>query len=242
MAKRDFHSQLIGIIQKSHRMVLNYINSLSGGERSAGGTWEVWAPKDQLSHITYWERRAVELLSYVSRGQIPPKYPDYEECNRLNFEETRDKPVEMLLREYESVQESIGQVLKRFTEEDLRVVGKHPSNKETTLLAYILNNYYSHSLTHVTDGYLKLGDTTRVDRLADQMVTDILSLDDSPRNHGTTLYNRACFYALTGNNQKALETLRQSMVSRPDLKQWAKEDTDLAGLRDDPEFIALLAD
>lgn len=242
MAKNDFHSQLRDIIQKSQRVVMDYMNSLSEGERSASGTWETWAPKDQLSHITYWQRRGVEFLSYVSRGQNPPKYPPYEECNRLNFEETKDKPVEMLLREYKAVQESLGEVLKRFTEEDLRALGKHPFDKEATLLGYILHNHYSHNLTHVVDGYLKLGDTAAVDLLADQMVTDILSLDDSPRSRGTTIYNRACFYALAGSRNKALESLRESMVYRPDLKQWAKEDTDLVSLRDDPEFIALLAD
>lgn len=242
MAKNDFHAQLMGVLQKPHRTMMNFMNSLSEAERSAAGTWENWAPKDQLSHITYWNRRAVECLAYVSRGQTPPKYPHYEECNRLNFDETKDKPVEMLLRETEAVQESLILVLKRFTEDDLRTTGKHPFNKEATLLEYVLHNFYSHVLTHVTDAYLKLGDTKTVDRAADQMVTDILSLDDSPRSRGTVLYNRACFYALTGNKPQALEFLKQGIEHRSDLKQWAKEDPDLISLRDEPQFIALLAD
>lgn len=241
MAKKDFNAQLANVLHRSHRSVMNFMDALSHAERSAPGTWENWAPKDQLAHITYWNRRAVEFLSYVSRGQNPPKYPNYEECNRLNFDETKDKPVEMTMREAEAVQESLALVLKRFTEADLRAIGKHPYNPEGTLLEYILHNYYSHVITHVTDAYLKLGDTRAVDRAADQMVTDILSLDDSPRSRGTVLYNRACLYALTGNRPKALEFLKQGIEHRPDLKSWAQEDADLANLREDPQFTALLA-
>lgn len=242
MTKIDFHAQLHKILQNSRRMVMDYLHSLSEVERGSSGTWEVWAPKDHLSHINYWERRVVEMLSYLSRGQNPPVYPHYEECNRQNFDETTDKTVEALIREFEGVQGSIALVLNRFSEEDLRTVGKHPFDKETTLLAYIIGNYYSHPLTHLADAYLKLGDATIVNRLGDQMVRDILSLDDSPRMRGTVLYNRACLFALTGKGTQALENLRQSIGYRPDLKQWAKDDTDLASLREMPEFIALITD
>ena len=41
---------------------------------------------------------------------------------------------------------------------------------------------------------------------------------------------------------QALENLRQSIGYRPDLKQWAKDDTDLASVREMPEVIALITD
>src|SRR5574340_514732 len=241
MVKKDFNAQLSNVLHRSHRAVRDFMNALRHAERSAPGTWENWAPKDQLAHITYWNRRGVEFLSYVFRGQNPPEYPHYEECNRLNFDETQNKPVEMLMREAEAVHESLVLAVKRFTEADLRAIGKNPHNKDATLLEYILHTNYSHAITHVADAYLKLGDTRAVDRAADQMVTDILSLDDSPRSSGTVLYNRACLYALSGNKPKALDSLKQGFEHRPDLKPWAKEDTDLVGLREEPEFITLVA-
>jgi len=242
MAKQDFHSQLSTVLHRSHLAMMNFMNALSQAERSAPGTWENWAAKDQLAHVTYWNRRGVEFLSYVFRGQEPPKYPHYEECNRLNFDETKDKPVEMIMRDAKAVQGSLELVLKRFTEEDLRTPGKNPNNKEGALLEYVLHSYYSHVITHVADAYLKLGDTQAVDRVADQMVTDILSLDDSPRSRGTVLYNRACLYALSGNKTQAFEYLERGITHRPDLKQWAKEDSDLVSLRDEPKFTSLLAE
>ncbi|MRR31467.1 hypothetical protein EG834_14345, partial [bacterium] len=98
MVPKSFQTHLMGLIKKSHRLELEYLNSLSDGERNATGTFEQWAPKDRISHNTYWRRRCLESLSYISRDQHPPEYPPYEECNRQNFDETRGKAVQALLR------------------------------------------------------------------------------------------------------------------------------------------------
>ncbi|MHB8191764.1 MAG: TPR end-of-group domain-containing protein [Bellilinea sp.] len=239
MSKKDLSTQIMWILQKSHRVVMNYLNSLSEGERTASGSFEAWAPKDRLSHITYWRRRTVESLSYISRGQTPPEYPPYEECNRLNFEETKDKSVKMLIHDAENVLEAFPLVLQRFSEEGLRSAGSHPREKEGTLLSYILGNGYVHPVYHITEAYLKLGDLETANRLQDMMVSDMLGLDDSPRSQGAILYDRACFYALSGRPAQALEFLRRALAFRPDLKAWAKEDSDLASIREEPEFFAL---
>lgn len=239
MCKKDLSTQIMWTIQKSHRVVMKYLNSLSDGERTASGSFEAWAPKDRLSHITYWRRRAVETLSYISRGQTPPEYPPYEECNRINFEETKDKSIQMLIHDAENVLEAFPLVLQRFTEDALRSAGSHPREKEGTLLSYILGNCYVHPIFHITEAYLKLGDLETADRLQDSMVSDMLSLDDSPRSQGEILYDRACFYALSGRPAQALEFLQRALAFRPDLKAWAQEDSDLDSIREDLQFFAL---
>lgn len=242
MAKNNLHTQILGIIKKSHRIVLHYLNSLSEIDRADFGTYENWAPKDRLAHINYWQHRCLEALSYISRGQSPPEYPSYEECNRLNFAETKDKTYHMLMRDADTLQKTIPLVLERFTEEDLTVVGRHPHQKESTLLAYILNDFYNHPVFHVSDAYLKLGDLPSANRLQDQMVGDVLGLDDNPRTQGTVLYDRACFHALSGDPDQALVVLQKSLALRPDLKTWALEDNDLESLRGNPQFLALTKD
>ena len=52
-------------------------------------------------------------------------------------------------------------------------------------------------------------------------------------------YNLACYYALAGETARAIETLRDALHLHPDLLGWSKEDTDLASLRDDPNYKAL---
>jgi tetratricopeptide (TPR) repeat protein len=236
----NFHARVIAVLQKVSMVEREYISSLSEGERNAVGTYQDWAPKDRLAHITYWHRRVVENLSYLSRNQSLPEYPELEECNRQNFEENRDKPAQAIIREAEAVMRAIPLALQPFSEEDLRSPGKFPGDGQTTLLSYLLGGFYIHSVFHLCEGYLKLGMVDEVDRLADQMVADILSLDDSPRMRGTILYDRACFYAVSGKLDQALQTLEQSLNLRPDLKEWASQDSDLNNLHADPAFLALV--
>jgi hypothetical protein len=53
-------------------------------------------------------------------------------------------------------------------------------------------------------------------------------------------YGIACVEALRGRRADALRSLRAAIEARPEIVEWAREDEDLASLRDDPEFEALL--
>ena len=53
---------------------------------------------------------------------------------------------------------------------------------------------------------------------------------------GPTRYNLACVYALAGDKDKALECLENSITSR----SWMENDPELASLRGDPRFQAIL--
>jgi quercetin dioxygenase-like cupin family protein len=59
---------------------------------------------------------------------------------------------------------------------------------------------------------------------------------DSPTLH----YNLACLEAVEGRRDGALDALRMAIGARPDVANWARDDDDLASLRGDPEFEALL--
>lgn len=54
-------------------------------------------------------------------------------------------------------------------------------------------------------------------------------------------YNLACLEAAQGNRDEALARLREAIALRPDLADWAREDEDLASLRQDAEFRALVS-
>jgi hypothetical protein len=54
-------------------------------------------------------------------------------------------------------------------------------------------------------------------------------------------YNLACLEAVQGRRDAALASLRSAVELRPEAAEWARDDEDLASLRDDPEFRALAA-
>jgi serine/threonine protein kinase/Tfp pilus assembly protein PilF len=64
-----------------------------------------------------------------------------------------------------------------------------------------------------------------------------LSID--PEDSGM-LYNAACFYAVQGEREAALTSLEKSVQLGFGLRGWIETDSDLATLRDDPRYHAIL--
>ncbi len=56
---------------------------------------------------------------------------------------------------------------------------------------------------------------------------------------GSLRYNLACLEATQGHGEEALAALRAAIADRPEAAGWARDDDDLAALRDDPEFRGL---
>ena len=54
------------------------------------------------------------------------------------------------------------------------------------------------------------------------------------------LYGLACLEAVQGRHDAALTALRQAAEVAPDAADWARDEGDFAGLRDDPEFRSLV--
>jgi hypothetical protein len=60
-------------------------------------------------------------------------------------------------------------------------------------------------------------------------------LPDHPGNPHI-LYNLACFEALAGRRDDAIEHLGQALKLAPEMREWAAGDEDFDSIRDDPEF------
>jgi tetratricopeptide (TPR) repeat protein len=54
------------------------------------------------------------------------------------------------------------------------------------------------------------------------------------------LYNLACCESLAGHGDDAIEHLRQAIAGREQLREYAKEDTDLDAIREEPSFKELV--
>jgi mannose-6-phosphate isomerase-like protein (cupin superfamily) len=65
-----------------------------------------------------------------------------------------------------------------------------------------------------------------------------LIANDPP--YGSVYYNTACFEARAGRTEAALAHLRRAVELRPSLAELAREDDDLAALRDDPQFSEIV--
>ncbi len=60
-------------------------------------------------------------------------------------------------------------------------------------------------------------------------------LTDHPE-HPTLHYQLACYNALGGHPEQALEHMRKAAEANPEMIEWASDDADLDSIRDDPSF------
>ncbi len=56
------------------------------------------------------------------------------------------------------------------------------------------------------------------------------------------LYDVACYEALLGQRDEAIEHLRRAAAGNDRIAGWARSDEDFASIRDDPEFAAIVGD
>jgi tetratricopeptide (TPR) repeat protein len=61
-----------------------------------------------------------------------------------------------------------------------------------------------------------------------------------PKLDAETEYNRACFEAICGNTDQAIELLQKALDLRQTSPEWVRGDPDLDFIRDDPRFQALV--
>jgi hypothetical protein len=59
-------------------------------------------------------------------------------------------------------------------------------------------------------------------------------------DHPSVLYNLACYRALAGDLDGAMDALLRALDAEPRARDWAREDTDLDAIRDRPEVAARL--
>jgi tetratricopeptide (TPR) repeat protein len=77
----------------------------------------------------------------------------------------------------------------------------------------------------------KSGDYERAAEIASEGLTE-------HPDHPTIHYQLACYYALGGDRERALEHLKVGVARNPKLKEWAAKDSDLDSIRDDPSYPA----
>jgi serine/threonine-protein kinase len=63
---------------------------------------------------------------------------------------------------------------------------------------------------------------------------------DLDRRYPPTLFNLACYYALSGQKEAALKWLQLTIDQEPAAKGWARSEPDLASIKSDPDFKELV--
>jgi tetratricopeptide (TPR) repeat protein len=219
--------QLLAILELGEKSTQAFVDELSEEDRAAVGTFEDWCAKDALAHIAYWKDNRAQRLAALARGEEPPPSPShFEQANRTCFERYCD--CSWLVDAVSALEEDI-------------LAKPPPDSEERPLWQEVVGTGYTHVLIHVAGYYSEHGWPHRAGQLWKEWGERVGPLDDSPEWQGGVLYNLACSFALTGNQDQAVAALRQALELRPSLTSWSKQDPDLSSLHGMAEYRELFA-
>lgn len=201
----------------------------------AGGRWHV---KDHLAHSAWWRQRNAELFEALRTGSsLPPSLND-DSQNEVIYQSYRDRPLSEIREFAGSSWDRLTAVAEALSQDDL--MKPHPYAPNQALWEEVCGTSFYHLGEHLTYVSEEAGDE-RGAEAAQRWIHDVhLTMAVNDRQRGTAEYNLGCFYAKRGRAGEALPLLRRGVAFRPDLAEWAKNDTDLDPIRDDAGLKELL--
>ncbi len=104
----------------------------------------------------------------------------------------------------------------------------------------ILRNSYTHPRLHLGEYWKENARPALAAKLWAEAEPDLQAADVAPRFVAVARYNLACAKVPEGALDEAIKLLEQALSVSDDLKAAAPDDKDLAPLREDPRFQALI--
>jgi hypothetical protein len=231
--------QLLRLIAEVEQAEKELIASLSPEDRDLPGQAEDWSPKDVLLHIAAWNRDLVNRLEGSSSVGEPESLTGTDDANRRLYEAHAGIPWEDVQPMLEAEHARLASFVRGIEEQELSSTERFPWQRDQPLWRSLTGTFFVHPVMHVTQAHLDLGHREAARRLQDRAVEQLSELDDSPSWLGVVRYNLACFYALAGEREMSLATLRAALELQPGLREWSRKDPDLVSLRGDREFERL---
>ncbi|MBI5563795.1 MAG: ClbS/DfsB family four-helix bundle protein [Chloroflexi bacterium] len=232
----DTKTRVLDLLDRAYADLQVFITTLSEADRAAVGTRERWAIKDAISHSTMWQRRSIERITAIVHGEEPQNADNYLALNDEHFEAYRDRSWAATAAEAEKTYRALAALTQSLSEEDLTDPHRFAQAHGRALIRSIAGNGFTHPETHLAYLYAGRGEIER----ANQLQAEVTALLEAiPEERATARYNLACFYAVSGQQARALTELTTALKSYPELIDWSKQDSDLDSLRDDPAYQAL---
>jgi hypothetical protein len=233
-------AQIIQLAEQVQQEEIKFIDTLSDEEKNQIGKVDDWSVKDMLVHISVWKGIMAERLDGGDSFEGIKVDPDFENTNVEIYEKYSNASwpeVEQLVR---SCHNAMAAGIERLEEADLGSTDRYPWQDDQVLWQRIYGTEIIHPALHISEKYIRRGEVEPARELIESVSEKALELSDEDAWKGAQHYNIACYQALAGEREAALEKLKTAFPLRPELVHWSQEDTDLESLWGDKEFQALI--
>ena len=237
----DKKNQLLDLLNKSQQSELRFISDLNEEERAMSGTAQDWAVKDEIAHVAAWKAITSERFRAFMAGEEPQDYDGLDAFNDELFQRHKEDSWQEVQDFHERAYQELIEQVQLITENDLLDGQRYDWLRGRSFWRRMLHTGYFHPQGHIAFYYSNQGDKDRGNQLMEEITNTLLTLDESPQWQGQSIYNLGCFYAQTGEKEKAIENLERAFSFGQDLIEWSKKDTDLDGIRDEPGYQALVS-
>jgi hypothetical protein len=187
-----------------------------------------------MFHLGMWRERMRNALTDSSEGREPIPPGNVDELNDAELPTGIGTP---LADAAERSDHLFGEIIDLYAR-----LGERPFQwyaAKTTTEA-VLRNSYMHPRGHLFEYLRENGEQDRANRLFETAEADMRAASAPPLVLGATLYNLAYARALEHRIDEGIAALQEALQIRPDMKQAAASDSELAPLRDDPRFQELV--
>lgn len=244
-ATANLKARLVALLRQGNADEQTFAVTLPEAERERAGTVDNWAPKEYIGHIAYWRDREAERVQALTNGELVPLNDDYQALNTESFDYLFRNTWENAMAQSRQSTETLVTAVEAAPDATLLGPVRPPQPDDVatpTLIELVINNGYLHPLQHLAEITAARGDTATAAAMQRRALGAIIALDAGPGATSNARYNVACSFARSGDRAETLELLRQAFADNPRLIAWARQDSDLDPLRDDPAFQALVAE
>jgi hypothetical protein len=113
-----------------------------------------WTVKDYLAHIAVWERRFVQWTEESLRGETPQRpapgmtWDDLDRLNAINYQESKDLPLESVLEEFNASYARVLDTLAGLNDDDLFNPSRFAWRNGDPLWHMVAANTWWHYMEH----------------------------------------------------------------------------------------------
>ena len=222
-------AKLLGLIEIGRNKEAEvFVPRVDDSAPAAPGQWTL---KDTLAHLMSWRQVAAGELDAVRTGSPAPEVAgDDDTQNAESYAATHDLSARAVLDSAARSWDALAAAVSACSEEMLQA--PRPHHPQLKVWPVVPENAVDHMADHLGYLYSDQGDAAADEKAAIWRYDVETAAFPEDRRRGVEEYVLARFYASKGHLEEASNRLERALALRPELREWAKQDPELAKLLD----------